>query len=148
VLCAMSLTRPAPSPTGRAADLIAAPSRVSVYLLLSFSIDLADQRVNRKAWSGFGRLGCLLGALGTSWDALRVALRALGRLLEGSWGDFRISWGLLGRSGAVLGLLGDLGRLLGRSGSPLPPPPALDENGAKLSYPAFPDFIAPQLLSI
>ena len=70
------------------------------YLLSSLSVGLANQRINRKAWSGFGRRWCLLGHLGTSWHLLGSYWEALGKLFGSSWRPLgcllAASWGSLG----------------------------------------------------
>ena len=96
--------------TGRDTSDGSPPKARLVYLLISLSVGLANERINRKAWSGFGRLGCLLGPLRTSWEALEALLGLSWGLLRGSWEHLGSllgrSWGLLEGSGGRLGPLG------------------------------------------
>ena len=85
------------------------------YKHISLSIGLANQRINRTAWSGFGRLGCLLGYVGrvlgllggllAPLEASRQPLGTLLARLGASW------WPL----GGHLVLFGDSWRPLGSS---------------------------------
>ena len=85
------------------------------YKHISLSIGLANQRINRTAWSGFGRLGCLLGyvgrvlgLLGGLLAPLEASRRPLGTLLA----RLGASWWPLG---CHLVLFGDSWRPLGSS---------------------------------
>ena len=84
----------------------AKPSLLIGYLVVSLSVDLADQRIYRKALSGFVPSGCLLrflgaflgslgGSLGRAWVALGASWEGLGGLLERSGDLLEGSWGLL-----------------------------------------------------